>query len=149
MSVRVAGAESMATAHDHSPQCVRGGHLQLNVREGRGGCTTVQGRVGSGQNCAANDSMCYAAVYPIVTRVPSACTLLVEDIGDTLPILLRFKTQAFQSRRESYVGCIQYTDRALRPSCSRYIRARGAGPPEAIVEAGGRPRNRSSHPAAQ
>ena len=41
------------------------------------------------------------------------------------------------------------TDRALRPSCSRYIRARGAGPPEAIGEAGGRPRNRSSHPAAQ
>ena len=31
------------------------------------------------------------------------------------------------------------TDRALwpRPSCSRYIRARGAGPPEAIGEAGG------------
>ena len=27
MPVRVAGAESMATAHDHSPQCVRGGHL--------------------------------------------------------------------------------------------------------------------------
>ena len=25
------------------------------------------------------------------------------------------------------------TDRALRHSCSRYIRARGAGPPEAIV----------------
>lgn len=24
------------------------------------------------------------------------------------------------------------TDRALRPSCFRYIRARGAGPPEAI-----------------
>ena len=41
------------------------------------------------------------------------------------------------------------TGRALRPSCSRYIRARGAGPPEAIGEAGGRPRNRSSHPAAQ
>ena len=29
------------------------------------------------------------------------------------------------------------TDRALRPFCSRYIRARGAGPPEAIGEAGG------------
>ena len=42
-----------------------------------------------------------------------------------------------------------HTDRALRPSCSRYIRARGAGPPEAIGEAGGRPRNRPSHPAAQ
>ena len=27
------------------------------------------------------------------------------------------------------------TDRALRHSCSRYIRARGAGPPEAIGEA--------------
>jgi len=26
------------------------------------------------------------------------------------------------------------TDRALRPSCSPYIRARGAGPPEAIGE---------------
>ena len=42
-----------------------------------------------------------------------------------------------------------HTDRTLRPSCSRYIRARGAGPPEAIGEAGGRPRNRASHPAAQ
>ena len=39
-----------------------------------------------------------------------------------------------------------HTDRALRPSCSRYIRARGAGPPEAIGEAEGRPRNRPSHP---
>ena len=31
------------------------------------------------------------------------------------------------------------TDRALRPRCSRYIRARGAGPPEAISEAGAAP----------
>ena len=60
-------------------------------------------------------------------------------------ILLRFKTQAFNPGGSHTL----HTDRALRPSCSRYIRARGAGPPEAIGEAGGRPRNRSSHPAAQ
>ena len=43
-------------------------------------------------------------------------------------ILLRFKTQAFNPGGSHTL----HTDRALRPSCSRYIRARGAGPPEAI-----------------
>ena len=55
------------------------------------------------------------------------------------------KLQPFSSGRSPTL----HTDRAQRHSCSRYIRARGAGPPEAIGEAGGRPRNRSSHPAAQ
>ena len=41
------------------------------------------------------------------------------------------------------------TGRALRPSCSRYIRARGAGPFEAIGEAGGRPRTRGRNGALQ
>ena len=64
MPVRVAGAESMATAHDHSPQCVRGGAPPATVV----GDGTWE-RVGSGQDCAANDSMGYAIL--IGTRVPS------------------------------------------------------------------------------
>ena len=52
-----------------------------------------------------------------------------------------------QSRQESYGA---YRPRPAAQLLSvQYIRARGAGPPEAIGEAGGRPRNRLSHPAAQ
>ena len=62
----------MATAHYHSPQCVRGGHLPLKVREGRG----VHGRGASGRNCDAQvgDSLGYryaVVLLPIGTRVPS------------------------------------------------------------------------------
>ena len=63
----------------------------------------------------------------------------------------RKSTPPFQNSSLSIqVGVIRCIQTApCGPRCSRYIRARGAGPPEAIGEAEGRPRNRSSHPAAQ
>ena len=58
-----------------------------------------------------------------------------------LPLALLTSTPPFQNcNRSVQAGVLRCLQAApwLRPSCSRYIRARGAGPPEAIGEAGGR-----------
>ena len=108
-------------------------------------CAAPTGRVPGLIGALSSSPVHRALVLVLGTNIAVLLDCSKSSRQCSLPYLLYLLTHGICTTTTRTVP----TGRALRPSCSRYIRARVAGPPEAITEAGGRPRNRPSHPAAQ